>query len=606
MKKILLSVLFLAPLFINAQTFTNSAGGAITDDDTLRFYPVTVSGLQTTIDTSFGVTQVVVNINHTYDSDLKIKLISPNGTIVLLASNQGGGGDNYTNTVFTMNGSSGNIGAGTAPFTGSYIPFNSINIENNNQNPNGTWYLGIIDEVPNDFGNLISFSIIFGANPPHDPLVFGPCAAANGAGCSCPDGSQDCDLLPDMTASALMIAGNHTETPGLMTLSNATPNIGWGPMEIHGSNSCWCDTVNVACSTLICPDGSYPKQKLLQTIYHKNGNVITSRDTLTQGTMSYHPQHNHIHVNNWAEFTLRTPTANPDATTWPIVATGSKISFCLINLGNCTSGYGVCVENNGAGPIVTLADIPNSGFGQVTGCGVDQGIYVGDYDIYGQGLAGMSMDLTGVCNGNYYIVSITDPDNNFIESNETNNWAATPVTLTQQIPQPVASFTYTANGNNVQFFNPANINNTYQWYFGDGGSTNNENPSHVYTTNGTFAVTEIVSSNCGADTSTHYITLLTVGIDASPAAVLGYSIYPNPTTESTTVSYFVPEKSEVKFELFNVMGEKVYSASKGTQEIGHYEFNLNVKEIGLSNGVYTLKLSTQNINASIRLVQLEK
>ena len=95
------------------------------------------------------------------------------------------------------------------------------------------------------------------------------------AGCHCPDGTEDCDLLPDMTASALIISQQHTETPGLITLSNATPNIGWGPMEIHGSNSCWCDTVNVPCNTVTCPDGSFPKQKLNQTIYHKNGNVIT-------------------------------------------------------------------------------------------------------------------------------------------------------------------------------------------------------------------------------------------------------------------------------------------------------------------------------------------
>ena len=164
-----------------------------------------------------------------------------------------------------MNGVNGNVTSASAPFTGTYVPVSSINNLNNNQNPNGVWYLAIIDEVPGDFGNLNSFSVTFAANPPADPIVFGPCSAANGAGCYCPDGSQDCDLLPDMTASALIIAQQHTETPGLITLSNATPNIGWGPMEIHGSNSCWCDTVTVPCSTITCPDGSFPTQKLLQT-----------------------------------------------------------------------------------------------------------------------------------------------------------------------------------------------------------------------------------------------------------------------------------------------------------------------------------------------------
>jgi hypothetical protein len=423
----------------------------------------------------------------------------------------------------------------------------------------------------------------------------------------CPDSSQICDLLPDMTASALIIQNQHTETPGLLTLSNATPNIGWGPMEIHSSDSCYCGTTLVPCSTVTCPDGSYPKQKLVQTIYHKDHGNITSTNVLTNGVMSYHPSHGHIHVDNWAAFSLRKATSNPDATTWPIIATGSKVSFCLINLGDCTGDYGYCKDGN-YGAIVTQADIPNSPFGIVSGCSTDQGIYVGNLDIYSEGLAGMSIDLTGVCNGDYYIVTITDPDNNFIESNETNNWAATPITLTHQLPAPTASFTYAiAAGTQVQFSNPPNVNYTYQWYFGDGASSSNQNPSHVYTTNGQFPVTLIISSTCGVnDTTMQLITVNTVGIRESAVAALGYSIYPNPSTESTTVSYFIPEKSDVSFDLYNVVGEKVYSISKGTQDIGHFEFNLNTKDIGLQSGVYTLQLKTKNITAVIRMVQLTK
>ena len=37
-----------------------------------------------------------------------------------------------------------------------------------------------------------------------------------------------------------------------------------------------------------------------------------------------------------------------------------------------------------------------------------------------------------------------------------------------------------------------------------------------------------------------------VGIKESAIAALGYSVYPNPIAEFTTVSYFIPEKSEVK------------------------------------------------------------
>ncbi|MCW3083228.1 MAG: hypothetical protein JWP12_594 [Bacteroidetes bacterium] len=609
MKKQLLTLIMCIPFLVKSQTFTNSTGGAVPDNNTQVCFPVTVSGLPTSMDTTFGIIQVCINLNHTYDSDLKIRLTSPSGTIILLANNNGGSGDNFSNTCFAANGANGSINTGAAPFLGTFSPFQTINGFNNSQNPNGVWNLCVTDEVPADAGTLFSFSVTFGANPPRDTTFTsgggtGPCGLSNPIACHCPDGTTNCDLLPDMTASAVIIQAQHTETPGLLTLSNATPNIGWGPMEIHGSNSCWCDTVTVPCSTSICPDGSYPRQKLKQTIYHRNGSTITSYDTLTNGEMSYHPSHGHIHVDNWAEFTLRTPTSNPDATTWPIVSTGSKISFCLINLGDCTSDYGYC-RNGNYGTTITQADIPNSGFGMVSGCGTDQGIYVGNLDIYSEGLAGMSIDLTGVCNGSYYIVSITDPDNNFLESDETNNWAATPITLTHQIPPPVASFTYTG-GPNVQFYNPPSVVYTYQWYFGDGGNSTNQNPQHLYTANGVYNVTLIVSGNCGSDTTTQIISVTTVGLDESVAATLGYSVYPNPISESTTVSYFLPEKTDVIFELYNTVGQKIYSLKKGTQDSGHYEFNLNTKDLNLQNGVYILQLKTETKTAAVRIAQLNK
>lgn len=575
------------------------------DNNTETCFPVTVSGLGSQIDTTFGLTQVCFTMTHTYDGDLNVKLRSPSGTVIMLADNNGGSGDNFNNTCFSM-GASTAIGASSAPFMGTFIPVQTLNLVNNGQNPNGIWYLCITDEVPGDNGTVSTFSITFGANPPHDPAVVitGPCSMGNGGGCHCPDGvSTNCDLLPDMTASAQIIASQHTETPGLLTLSNATPNIGWGPMEIHGSNSCWCDTVTVPCSTSICPDGSYPKQKLRQTIYHKSGTTITSHDTLTNGVMSYHPTHGHVHVDNWAEFTLRKATSNPDATTWPIVSTGSKVSFCLINLGDCTSDYGYC-RNGNYGPIMTMANVPNSPFGMVSGCGTDQGIYVGNLDIYSEGLPGMSIDLTGVCNGDYYIVSITDPDNNFLESDETNNWAATPITLTHQITGPTAAFTYTG-GPNVQFYNSASIAYTYLWYFGDGGTSTNQNPLHTYTANGIYNVTLIVSSDCGSDTTTQIVPVMSVGVNESVAASLGYSIYPNPVSENTTISYFLPEKTNVTFELYNAVGQKVAAIDKGTQDAGHYEFNFNMKQLNLENGIYIMQLKTNTKTAAIRITQIE-
>jgi hypothetical protein len=54
-------------------------------------------------------------------------------------------------------------------------------------------------------------------------------------------------------------------------------------------------------------------------------------------------------------------------------------------------------------------------------------------DIYTEGTDGQWIDIpNGTCNGQYYIVSVTDPDNVFLESNEDNNWVVVPIFLTGQ------------------------------------------------------------------------------------------------------------------------------------------------------------------------------
>lgn len=163
MKKIF-TVLFLAPFFLFAQTY-NGGGGPINDVATNDF-PMTVSGLSpAAIDTVVhGLETVQVNLMHTYDSDLKLQLIAPDGTTTLLCNGVGGGNDNFTNTVFDPNAAT-SISAGNAPFTGSYQPQGQLGIVNNGQNGNGTWKLRIVDQAAQDVGNLISWSLTFGNNP---------------------------------------------------------------------------------------------------------------------------------------------------------------------------------------------------------------------------------------------------------------------------------------------------------------------------------------------------------------------------------------------------------------------------------------------------------
>lgn len=602
MKKILLFsfavLLCLVLNKLNAQSFFSASGDSIRDHQ-LTCLPIVVSGLSSSIDSSYGICSVCFTINHGSIGNLDISLVSPDGDTVKLVNNQGGTGTSYQGTCLSNAGITPITNA-SSPFSNTYIPENSLNYFNSGRNPNGTWYLCIKDEVPTAQGYVTYGALLFCASPPDDSLAAGPCGLLNGNSCECPDGGSDCDLLPDMTASTDLIAAEHTEFPGLLTLSNATPNIGWGPMEIHSSGNCYCDTVSVSCSTVSCPDGNPPTEKLIQRIYHKNGNTISSFDTLTEGTMSYHPSHGHIHINNWSWFTLRTATSNPDARTWPIVSSGSKVSFCLVNLGDCTSNLGYCRDS--AGNVLTMNDIPNAPFGEVSGCGLDQGIYTGKLDIYGQALPDMNIDLSGVCNGNYYIVSITDPENNFLESNDENNWVAVPISIIMQSAPITSNFSIASSGTTIVCSNNNTDLTGFIWDFGDGYTDTLSNPAvHTYSSPGTYTVTLTQQNPCGSYTSTQVIVISGIG-ETENYAEQTLNVFPNPTQNTSTISYLLPTGGDCELSLLNLTGEVIYTQRRSQLSLGWQSSALDLSGLAISSGVYFIRLDTPERSAVTRLI----
>ena len=285
------------------------------------------------------------------------------------------------------------------------------------------------------------------------------------------------------------------------------------------------------------------------------------------------------------------------------MGTGAKVSFCLINLGNCTSNPGYCV--NPAGMVISQADIANNGFGSVTGCGKDQGIFTGSLDIYSSGLDGMQIDFPGICNGNYSIVSTTDPNNNFLEENENNNWVQVPVTLTQQFaPTGATSFGFSFLGWNTVSFNNTTplVSAGYLWDFGDGTTDTTTNPVHQFAKPGPFNVKLIAINQCYTATTQ---TLLFTGVKENQSSVLGFSANPNPTTGNISLAYFLAEKSTVEIDVYNLVGEKITSLVNETQNVGKRTIDFDTKSMGMKAGVYLLKIKTGSSSQTLRLVVMD-
>jgi len=139
-------------------TFTSSTALAIPDKPASGFSPVTSSIVVSGIGAFTTDVNVRLTITHTWDSDLDVFLIAPDGTRVELFTDVGGSGDNFTNTVLDDQAATA-ITAGTAPFTGTFRPEGSL-ATLNGKNPNGTWTLEITDDAVGDVGTLNSWAVI--------------------------------------------------------------------------------------------------------------------------------------------------------------------------------------------------------------------------------------------------------------------------------------------------------------------------------------------------------------------------------------------------------------------------------------------------------------
>lgn len=205
--------------------------------------------------------------------------------------------------------------------------------------------------------------------------------------------STSLDYLPDLLPLGSRLARDLTidtsEQPGreLLRFSTEVANVGTGALELWGG------------------EASGSSQQVFQRIYQEDGH----RDVLA-GEFVYHPGHGHIHFEGFASYNLRLVNGNGD-----IIASGGKTSFCLINIEE---------------PFPELqADAGRVHGRGGTSCGNYQGISVGYSDVYSANLDDQWIDITDVADGTYTLEIIADPEDNIIESDETNNTASIQVQI---------------------------------------------------------------------------------------------------------------------------------------------------------------------------------
>ena len=198
-------------------------------------------------------------------------------------------------------------------------------------------------------------------------------------------------LLPDVIDEIPKhLSVQNKQQRELLRFSTTHWNFGDGALQVRGGGQeapCLIEGMPTVCT--------YAMQEILDA----SGAIVATHPA---GIALFHPEHNHWHQSDVAEFAVR---ATLDG--GPVGGRQIKTTFCLIDLDYSDEIHPRKTK--------TYWD-----------CDADlQGISVGHGDPYHQALEGQSIDITGLPAGIYYLTFDADPQQHWLETDDTNNrsWA---------------------------------------------------------------------------------------------------------------------------------------------------------------------------------------
>ncbi len=156
---------------------------------------------------------------------------------------------------------------------------------------------------------------------------------------------------------------------------------------------------------------------------------------------------------------------------------------------------------------------------------------------------------------------------------------------------------YTIQGGTLVDFTSLTLGTptSYFWEFGDGGTSNSQNPSYIYLSPSTYTVTLTMTNICG-DTMSISETIMLVGLDNALSEAL--EVFPNPNAGRFSV--VLPEwgMGVAQLTLLDAWGRKVWERN------GVDEKEIEVQVGELARGAYWLRVEMDGAQA-IRAIRVQ-
>jgi PKD repeat protein len=247
---------------------------------------------------------------------------------------------------------------------------------------------------------------------------------------------------------------------------------------------------------------------------------------------------------------------------------------------------------------VTLTSAPALVVNVLNVVGVEcAGTFTGQLELSGDGgipdytfsLSGGAPQASGSFNeltNGVYVVTMTD-------ANGCSTTAE--VDLPATYPVPAVEFNWVAAGEAVFFENLSEFGDTYFWDFGDGTSSTEENPVHIYALPGYYTVTLSVTNGCGTRTRTKPVNTVTIGIEDTDNST--FTLYPNPATDMVFITTGKDIIGTVSIEVTAITGQRVMDmSSNGLMSNGRIGMDVSI----LDQGMYHITVQTENGRSVMR------
>ena len=151
-------------------------------------------------------------------------------------------------------------------------------------------------------------------------------------------------------------------------------------------------------------------------------------------------------------------------------------------------------------------------------------------------------------------------------------------------PGPESNFTLVKNGSQVEV-NALEGNDYYNWDFGDGTISDQEDATHTYSNvdQGTFTICLVTEkSNCLSEECKD-VTIDLVGIRNLTVNNNMINVYPNPTTGRFNIS--IENPTDVTVKVGNILGNTVEAGS-----IDNYNGTYSIDLSNIADGVYYVQV----------------